>query len=190
MDIRDFTLMMASVRDRAVERNTQSASSARRELTQMLREETLKEPMRGFDDCLIKARSDLDRVKKRAESATAILANISTRSGLEGKAFEAEAIAPRMVLAMHKSLEQMYEAAKSADSAYPLKCIAIAAEILVSNIDDNLLRETRYPKTDMLLRHHMADSKIGRSLALHRSLVEALDGTDAELKVEFPPPPW
>jgi hypothetical protein len=84
----------------------------------------------------------------------------------------------------------MYEAAKGADNTYPLKCIMIAAEILVSNIDDNLLRETRYPKTDLLLRNHMAETKIARTLELHASVIEALNDTHEQLGVRFQQPPW
>ncbi|MEW6035342.1 MAG: hypothetical protein AB1529_01900 [Candidatus Micrarchaeota archaeon] len=181
-----------SVRELAARRNAVSHQLALHSIRDVLREQSRRDPMKGFDTLESMTRGNLDMLRPKMEAARKFLESAAKRKeagALDDSTFGAETAGAATALALFESLVALLEVARKADSNYPLKCVHYASGVLVAKMEGNVLRENRYPEGADALKRALARSRVALARDIHEDVVQALDGVPAQFSVKLPGPP-
>lgn len=179
---------MATAREIAVQRNARSVDGMLKRLHEFMKQESIEEPMKGFPELVTRAKANLVKLDAAMEEAEMALRKIDDKHDaghLDRATYEAETSGARTVIRTGAFLSSLFLVAEKADNTYPLKCLVIATEVLLSGVDSNLLRETRYPRNEFDLRRKLIEAKLAHAQDIQASVLKALDGTHERLGLTF-----
>ncbi len=178
-----------SVRRLAAARNAASAASFTRKMNDLMRQQSLDEPMRGFEEIRGRASANIAALEGGLEKARRFILDVKERREaglLDAQTAAAEALPAQTVVELAASLRVLFERACGANNTYPLKRVNIAAQVLAGNINNSLLSAVRYPESEHDIRDALIRERKEQAGAISEDVRESLDGVDAELSVPMP----
>ncbi|MFH0885159.1 MAG: hypothetical protein V1861_05615 [Candidatus Micrarchaeota archaeon] len=181
-----------SVRKLAAGRNEASVGRFLRRLDDILRDSSLAEPRKGFDEISQRTRANVGRLKNKVESVRSFISDVEKMKEtglLDEAAANAESLPARTVLSLASMLESAFERAKLADSSYPLKRVNIAVQVLAGHISLPLVSGTRYPADDARLKESLIQSRQSQAVSVHEDVCRALEGIVEVLGITIPEVP-
>lgn len=179
----------SSVRELAARMNNISARLTARRLKDLIKRRGMHDSKVDFATVSSLARTLLDNLKPHVAEARSLIDKAKERKEqgrLDAETGRAEMLPSEVTILLQGMLESMYEKVCESKNTYAMRCIRTSADIFLAHIDDNLLREGRYPKADENLRQKLMEDKISSAREVYKDVVGALDGTNKQLGVEMP----
>ncbi len=183
---------MSRLRREIAARNRDAVKEFKRQVRERTRASVKTEPPNptySFDEIASFARHYLDGAKPYVEKARALMERTKdrkTKGELSDREACAELLPAQAVLLLSDVLEQLHQKAFESKSRLFIMRVRTAADTFRCHLDENLLREETYPKTDEALTGSLIKKRESSARDMYENVLEALDGVQKKLGVNIP----